>query len=412
MIFQITVCLNKKTHFFKMIYTINLMRRFIIRKDDPESSLQTKDLDPMASTERTVFFKKDPNAKNQPTIDDVDKEDFKSDVSVEPDKSKDASDLKIQNNNEDKDDNNVDKPNTGTTQSQEIKKLFDQSMGIVNEFKESKIKLMYKHLEEEQQLTKHLNDTLQTNLLTISKLDNELEQRKNQLEIEVEEKTKKILDSEKLSTIGELSARLAHDIKNPLTTIKGTVKLLKTFQGKPIDEQIMKRIEMMDDSIFRISHQVDGVLDYIKKTPLKMEPTSLLNIIKSSILPFAVPKNILINLPNIDVTLKCDPIKMEVVFGNIILNSIQAIGDSSGKIYIRYAEKPDSVIIEVADSGPGIALENLDKIFEPLFTTKQKGTGLGLSSCKNIVEQHGGQISAKNTPTTITIVLPNLIEKK
>ena len=285
-------------------------------------------------------------------------------------------------------------------------------MGIVNELKESKIKLMYKHLEEEQQLTKHLNDTLQTNLLTISKLDNELEQRKNQLEIEVEEKTKKILDSEKLSTIGELSARLAHDIKNPLTTIKGTVKLLKTFQGQTMDESIMKRIEMMDDSIFRISHQVDGVLDYIKKTPLKMEPTSLIGIIKASILPLTVPKSILINLPNIDVTLKCDSIKMEVVFGNIILNSIQAIGDNPGKIYIRYAEKPDSVIIEVADSGPGISLENLDKIFDPLFTTKQRGTGLGLSSCKNIIEQHGGKISAKNTPTTITIIMPNLIEKK
>lgn len=389
------------------------MRRFIIRKDGPESSFQTKDLDPMNSTERTVFFKKDPDAKTQPTIDDIDKDDFKPGISDEPNKLKDTSiELKTQNSNDDKDDNNVDKPNTGPSgQSKEIKKLFDQSMGIVKEFKESKIKLMYKHLEEEQQLTKHLNDTLQTNLLTISKLDNELEQRKNQLEIEVEEKTKKILDSEKLSTIGELSARLAHDIKNPLTTIKGTVKLLKTFQGKPIDEQVMKRIEMMDDSIFRISHQVDGVLDYIKKTPLKMEPASLINIIKASIFQLTVPKNILINLPNIDVTLKCDPIKMEVVFGNIILNSIQAIGDNPGKIYIRYAEKPGLVIIEAADSGQGIAFENLDKIFDPLFTTKQRGTGLGLSSCKNIIEQHGGKISAKNTPTTITITLPNLIEK-
>ncbi|MBM2820024.1 MAG: hypothetical protein HW410_1706 [Nitrosarchaeum sp.] len=353
------------------------MRRFIIRKDDPESSSQTKDLDPMASTERTVFFKKDPNAKNQPTIDDIDKDDFKSDILDEPDKLKDtASESKTQISNENKDGNNVDKPNTGLSgQSQVIKKLFDQSMGVVKEFKESKIKLMYKHLEEEQQLTKHLNDTLQTNLLTISKLDNELEQRKNQLEIEVEEKTKKILDSEKLSTIGELSARLAHDI-------------------------------------FRISHQVDGVLDYIKKTPLKMEPASLIGIIKTSILPLIVPKNILINLPNNDVILNCDSIKMEVVLGNIMLNSIQAIGDNSGQIYIRYAEKPGSVIIEVADSGQGIALENLNKIFDPLFTTKQRGTGLGLSSCKNIIEQHGGKISAKNTPTTITIMLPNLIEKK
>ncbi|HSA97551.1 MAG TPA: HAMP domain-containing sensor histidine kinase, partial [Candidatus Nitrosotenuis sp.] len=201
-------------------------------------------------------------------------------------------------------------------------------------------------------------------------------------------------------------------IKNPLTTIKSTVKLLKTLQGKPIDEYVMKRFDLMDDSIFRISHQVDGVLDYLKKTPLTMVPTSLIHIIKTSILPLTIPKNIQINLPNTDVTVKCDSVKMEVVFGNIILNSIQAIGDSAGQIYVRYVEKPDYIVIEIADSGPGIPPESMDKIFAPLFTTKQRGTGLGLSSCKNIIEQHGGKISVKNTPTTFTIMMPNLLAKK
>jgi signal transduction histidine kinase len=97
---------------------------------------------------------------------------------------------------------------------------------------------------------------------------------------------------------------------------------------------------------------------------------------------------------------------MEIVFGNILLNSIQAIGDNAGQIYIRYAKKADSAIIEIVDSGAGIPQEHISKIFDPLFTTKQKGTGLGLTSCKNIIEQHGGTISAKNAPTTFTIVLP------
>jgi signal transduction histidine kinase len=366
----------------------------------------------MTLTDRTVFFKKDPSS-SQSTIDDIDTEDFKSVSSAKPDNVKNTPvESETQTNIKDKAVNNDD-PNTKPSEhSQEMKKLFSQSLGVVKEFKENKMKLMYKHLEEEQQLTKHLNDTLQTNLLTISKIGEELEQRKNQLEIEVENKTKMIVDSEKLSAIGELSARLAHDIKNPLTTIKSTVKLLKTLQGKTVDEYVMKRFDMMDDSVFRISHQVDGVLDYIKKTPLKLEPTSLINIIKTSILSLPVPKNISINLPNADITLKCDSIKLEVVFGNIILNSIQAIGDNPGQIYVRYVEKPDLVIIEVVDSGPGIPLENLDKIFDPLFTTKQRGTGLGLSSCKNIIEQHGGKLSVKNTPTTFTVIIPNLIAKK
>lgn len=388
------------------------MRRFIIRKDNTKSSLQTKDSDPMNSTVRTVFFKKDPNSKNQYAVKDLDTEDFKSDGLEEPNFVNNALIMEIQTSNENNDINKDNKPNGQPRQSQEIKKLFDLSLGVVKEFNENKMKLMYKHLEEEQQLTKQLNDTLQTNLFTISKLDEDLERRKNQLEIEVDEKTKKILDSEKLATIGELSARLAHDIKNPLTTIKSTIKLLKTFQGKPIDEYVMKRFDLMDESVFRISHQVDGVLDYIKKTPLKLESVSLINIIKASIIPLTVPKNILINLPNTDVILKCDPIKMEVVFGNIILNSIQAIRDNPGKIYVRYAGKPDLVIIEVVDSGNGIPSENLDKIFDPLFTTKQRGTGLGLSSCKNIIEQHDGTISVKNAPTTFTITMPNLSNTK
>ncbi|WKT57488.1 HAMP domain-containing sensor histidine kinase [Candidatus Nitrosotenuis chungbukensis] len=143
-----------------------------------------------------------------------------------------------------------------------------------------------------------------------------------------------------------------------------------------------------------------------------MEPSSLINIIKVSIMPLTIPKNVQINLPNTDITLKCDSIKMEVVFGNIILNSVQAIGDNPGKIYVRYVETSDYVIIEVADSGPGIPPEILDRVFDPLFTTKQRGTGLGLSSCKNIIEQHGGNMSVKNTPTTFTIRLPNLLAKK
>ena len=358
------------------------MRRFITRKEDAESPTNAKDVDPMNSTERTVFFHKAP-AESQLTINDLDKENIKSGASESVRKMSTLVEAQI---NRGSDDEDSELESDSLSQSKEIKKLFDQSLDVVKEFKESKMKLMYKHLEEEQQLTKYLNDTLQTNLLNISKIDEALEQRKNQLEVEVKEKTKRILDSEKLTAIGELSARLAHDIKNPLTTIKSTVKLLKAQQGKQIDEYVMKRFEMMDDSIFRISHQVDGVLDYLQQTPLALEPTSLIHIIKTSILPLTVPKNVQINLPNTDVTVKCDSIKMEVVFGNIILNSVHAIGDVAGQIYVRYVEKPDYVVIEVADSGPGIPPESLDKIFDPLFTTKQKGTGLGLSSCRNIVE--------------------------
>jgi signal transduction histidine kinase len=372
-------------------------------------------MDPMSFTERTVFFKKDSNPQNQSTTEYTDKQDANPNNSTEFDKVENSSlGLEAQIIDKESLDAIIDAApnNNSTAQSEEIKKLFDESMRAVKQFDESKMKLLYSHLEGERQLTKQLNETLHVNLAKVSKIGEDLEQRKNQLEVEVDEKTKKILESEKMAAIGELSARLAHDIKNPLTTIKNTVKLLKTHQGKEIDEYVMKRFDSMDESVFRISHQIDGVLDYLKKSPLKTSPTSLINVLKSSIMPLTIPSNITINFPSTDLILNCDAIKMEIVFGNILLNSIQVIEDKPGQIYVRYVQQPDWVIIEVADSGPGIPPENLDKIFDPLFTTKQKGTGLGLTSCKNIVEQHGGKISVKNTPTTVTITLPRISNKK
>ncbi len=83
-----------------------------------------------------------------------------------------------------------------------------------------------------------------------------------------------------------------------------------------------------------------------------------------------------------------------------------------GKLEIKTYEKGDFVILEFIDSGPGISEKNLHKVFDPLFTTKQKGTGLGLASCKNIVEQHLGEISVKNNPTTFTVRIPKDYQKK
>jgi signal transduction histidine kinase len=372
------------------------VRKFIVKKDgESESSLQAKSLDPMSFTQRTVFFKKD--SQNQSTEDAFQQE---SDDS-KPQKEQETSEfVEIQKDGQD------DTADEALVQSKEIKKLFDESLYAVKAFTENKTKLLQKNFEEEKQLTKQLNETLQQNLLKIAKIDEDLEQRKNHLQVEVDEKTKKLLASEKMTAIGELSARLAHDIKNPLAMIKNTVKLLRTQQGKQIDEYVLKRFDMVDNSIFRISHQIDGVLDYLKCTPLKTAPSSLIDILKSSLQPLSIPANVKINFPSTDLALRCDAIKMEIVFGNILLNSIQAIADAPGQIYVRFAKKPDSVIIEVADSGPGIRQEHLAQIFDPLFTTKQKGTGLGLTSCKNIVEQHGGTISVKNNPTTFTITLP------
>jgi len=96
---------------------------------------------------------------------------------------------------------------------------------------------------------------------------------------------------------------------------------------------------------------------------------------------------------------------MEGVFSNLLNNAVQAL-DGQGEIDVSVSSDSEFVTIKIRDSGSGIPDEYLDKIFEPMFTTKKTGTGLGLVICKSIVEQHGGSISVSNKPTTFTIKLP------
>ena len=111
----------------------------------------------------------------------------------------------------------------------------------------------------------------------------------------------------------------------------------------------------------------------------------------------------------LDFAISEKPVTSSALFSNLILNSFQAI-EEHGTITISISQLNDTAQIEIEDSGKGVLDDDLGKIFEPLFTTKQEGTGLGLASCKKIVEQHGGSISVKNHPTTFTVILP--IENK
>jgi signal transduction histidine kinase len=236
--------------------------------------------------------------------------------------------------------------------------------------------------------------------------DELIEQREN-LENLVEEKTHEILKSERLSAIGELSGRLAHDLRNPLSVMKMSVDLLKqnSADSKISDPKVAKRIDLIEKSIERISHQVDDVLGYVRHSPLKLTNVSVRELVKSSMEKINVPSDVTFTISGDDMKIDCDEDKLDAVFINLIVNSIQAM-HHGGKIEIKIHNKDNMIILQFIDSGKGIIEVNLEKVFEPLFTTKQKGTGLGLASCKNIIEQHQGEISVKNNPTTFTIKMP------
>ena len=221
----------------------------------------------------------------------------------------------------------------------------------------------------------------------------------------------------RLSVIGELTARIAHDLRNPLSVIKNSAEILKmTYQSETDDDQ-KTQWERLERGIYRITHQVDDVLDYIKTPPLKIEENSLSVIIQDTIERIQIPDEVSIHPPTNDVIVPCDAEKLEVVFVNLIMNAIQALDHRAGDVTITIDEKYKGgkyVLIQIIDNGPGIPNDLIEKIFDPLFTTRQVGTGLGLPSCKNIIERHHGTInvtSDTNFGTTFSIMLPKHHEK-
>lgn len=221
--------------------------------------------------------------------------------------------------------------------------------------------------------------------------------------------------SEKLKAIGELAARLAHDLRNPLSVIKNTIEIMESKPKLQLEEKIIY-YGRLRRAIDRISHQIEDVLDFVRPSSLHFEKYLLNDIIGDTLEKIVIPDTVTITLPTNFVYAVCDGIKMEVVLTNLIINSIQAM-NNSGQIGIILSDMPNDVMIQISDTGCGIPSGVLSKIFEPLFTTKQTGTGLGLASCKKIVEQHMGMITASSKEgkgTTISIILPKeaLISKK
>ena len=220
------------------------------------------------------------------------------------------------------------------------------------------------------------------------------------------------LKQKRLTAIGELTARIAHDMRNPLSVIKNSADIIKMSQ--PVDDHTLQNWERLERGIYRIKHQVEDVLDYVKSTPFKKEPTKLLLILQDALERIEIPDEVNVILPKENVEILCDHEKIETVFVNLIMNAIQALEKNPGQITIAVEKiSLDYAKIKVEDSGPGIPEHLIPKIFDPLFTTRQIGTGLGLPSCKNIIENHGGSIEVSSPPgkgATFEIILPRRTE--
>lgn len=260
-----------------------------------------------------------------------------------------------------------------------------------------------------------INLRLQNKMAELEEVQNDLSMQRDHLQSEIMRQTQEMLKTERLSTIGNLAARIAHDLRNPLSVIQSTSQILKLKLDVNLDDKTREQWARLDRAVYRMSHQLEDVMDYVRISPLKKRDYSLCVIIQDVMERIVRPENITIKVPQNDRIIFCDPEKLEIVFVNLLINAIQAV-ENRGVVSIRILDDPqdqNNVLVKVSDTGVGIADEIHEKIFEPLFTTKQVGTGLGLSSCKNIIEQHGGKISVLSKVgkgTTFTIKIPKKSE--
>jgi len=247
--------------------------------------------------------------------------------------------------------------------------------------------------------------------------EQKLEEYRVNLEEMVEQRTKELRDAqeelvrqEKLAVLGQLAGGVGHELRNPLGAIKNAAYFLN-IALEDTDPEIKETIEILGKEVETSERIINSLLDYARSKPPTKRKVDVNPVIQQSLSRTTIPDQVEVQsqldegLPSI----LADPDQLAQVFGNIILNAIQAM-PKGGQLTIKSEEhKPDWVTVSFADTGVGISEENLGKLFEPLFTTKAKGIGLGLAITKTIVEAHGGTIEAESTAgegTTFTVKLP------
>lgn len=205
---------------------------------------------------------------------------------------------------------------------------------------------------------------------------------------------KSLQRSERMAALGKMAAGVAHELRNPLSSIKGLAVLLQSkFSGQSKEAATA---EILVREVERLNRSIGELLDYAKPGQLSVAASDLNEIIKKTVslieadaqsCNVEIHLDLADSLPKVDV----DRDKMKQVLLNLFLNAIQAMEDG-GQLSIASATVNERVVVSVRDNGTGISAENLSRVFDPYFTTKNDGTGLGLAMSLKIIEEHGGEM--------------------
>jgi two-component system NtrC family sensor kinase len=229
----------------------------------------------------------------------------------------------------------------------------------------------------------------------------------------------RLIQGEKLSSLGRLAASIAHEINNPLAGILTYAKLLvRTLEEAAPDDagrtKIIGQLKLVERETQRCTAIVRNLLDFARERPLKLGEVDVNAAIGEALFLIANQSR----MQNVTLQQALSPVPpIEADFGqirqalvNILINACDAM-PSGGTLHVATERVGEQVEISVRDTGVGIAPDDLKKVLDPFFTTKEKGTGLGLSVVYGIVERHGGALRIDSTPgqgTVVTITLPVL----
>ena len=245
---------------------------------------------------------------------------------------------------------------------------------------------------------------------TLKKYSKNLEKMVEVRTKELKDAQKELIRKEKLAVLGQLAGGVAHELRNPLGAIKNGIYFLNIAIEKP-QPKVKKTLEILDKAMVGSENIISSILNFSSSRTSIKKKVEIRNILQNIISRITIPDNIKV-ISKLDKSMpvvSADPGQITQVFSNIILNAIQSM-PKGGKITVRSDITDNKWLgISVSDTGVGIPAENIDMIFEPLFTTKAKGIGLGLAVIKILVDAHEGRIKVKSKVgegTTFTVVLP------
>ncbi len=215
--------------------------------------------------------------------------------------------------------------------------------------------------------------------------------------------------SDKLAAVGKLAAGIAHEIRNPLASMSGSIQVLQRTLPLQKDDQKLMNIILRETE--RLNSLITEFLTFVRPSAIQKKKVNINKIMDEITQAVKInpkfQKNITLSLEGEDTETYLDPEKFKQIFWNLLINSCEAMPEG-GDIIISWSKKKNKTIIRVSDTGEGITADIREKIFDPFFTTKEGGTGLGLATVYKIVEAHGGQIrveSEKGKGTTFILEL-------